>query len=202
MVALRWVAAAMNEANATAIAASHTTMLGFDGAEPLHAHRDPLGERQVEELPAAQERARLQLRQEGRLQQRRSRSAGCGTAPARRSRPRPARGALRRSPSGGSRCRGRSAGRGRPGIRVSATACSVASARLTAASAGATAARMRSAAGSADSTSPPSDSTLARLRMSRRDSSPAISSGTCNGYSMAERSARPRDFRWGEAPDI
>ncbi len=69
MVALRWVAAAMNEANGTAIAASHTTTLGFEGLEPLHAYRDPLRERQVEELPAAQQRARLQLRQEGRLEQ-------------------------------------------------------------------------------------------------------------------------------------
>ena len=77
--------------------------------------------------PAVSERA-LELRQKGGRQQRRSRSAGCGRAAARRPRRRPARDERRRSRADGSRLPRSVRSALRPGISVSAKACSVGSA--------------------------------------------------------------------------
>ena len=136
MVALRWVAAAMNAANATATAASHTTMLGLDGSSPRRRPRRAWRTADRGTGPPRSSERASTARPGRPARARRSRSAGCGTA---------ASASVSTAP--GSWCtpaiafgwislpRSVSWAR-RPGISVSATACRVASARLTAASAG------------------------------------------------------------------
>ena len=139
------------------------------GAEAVDADRDALVERQVEELAAARERAGLELGQERGLErveadqrivveQQRVGLHGARLGVRARDRLRVDLVAEVRAVAL------------RPGISVSANACSVASARCRSPrAAGSTAARIRSAAGSADSTRPPSPSAVARCRTWRRD---------------------------------
>ena len=69
IVAFFWVAVQRNAANGTAAASSQTWAVGLDGDEPVEADRHALGEGQVDELPEAQQRARLEVGQERRRDQ-------------------------------------------------------------------------------------------------------------------------------------
>ena len=66
MVAFFWAAVQRNAANGTAAASSHTCAVGLEGDEPVDAHLRALRERQVDELAEAQQRASLEVGEEGR----------------------------------------------------------------------------------------------------------------------------------------
>src|SRR5205085_11721415 len=87
-----------------------------------------------------------------------------------------------------------------PGFMVSATACSVASARFGSASAGSTVASSRSATGSADTTRPPSPSAVARCRPCRRDSSPPTGLRSIPALTFSSKWSKLAILPWIPAP--